>query len=184
MEYAANASKLHKKIGEILSQTSPFKDGTLRQEVIVSELFPDFYNGRFRYDWVIPDHHTIIEAHGIQHYKVRSFGADAGDAILNFRSQKFKDSRKEEIALLNGWTYLIIPFSDEKKITSEYLLDLFITCRNPNPVKPPEVKEDRYAVQHRAALDRAKIYRREQYLKQKERLKHGNKKHRSNTTSE
>lgn len=184
MEFAQNASKLHKKVGWTLLEMSLFKGCNLQQEVIVSDLFPEYYNGRDRYDWVIPDHFTIIECHGIQHYKVQSFGADAGEALLNFQSQKFKDGRKKEIALLNGWNYIEIPYTDEKKITPEYLLELITSNQNPNSLqkKAPAEKPEWYQKKHKADLERARIYRKQQRELLKEKLNE-RKKSSSNTSS-
>lgn len=174
MEFAANASKLHKKVGELLSVTSPFRAGLLRQEVAVSELFPSYPNNKDRYDWVLPDLSTIIECHGKQHYSVQTFGAAAEDAIMSFQAQQFRDSQKEEIALLHGWTYVIIPYTDEKLLTSEYLIDAYTKALNPDALVKKEVgaKPDWLIAKKKEANQRAREYRKQQYQRMKE-LKHG-----------
>lgn len=125
MEFAINASKLHKKVGEILSTTLPFSGCDLKQEVPVSELFPNYSNNKERYDWVIPSLFIIIECHGKQHFQVATFGKEASEAVMDFQLQATRDKKKEEIAILSGWTYIMIPYTDEKLITSEYLLDQY-----------------------------------------------------------
>lgn len=173
MEFAANASKLHKKIGEILLLTLPFKGCTLRQEVCVSELFPSYSNNRDKYDWVIPELFLIIEAHGKQHYQVATFGSSAEQAIMNFQSQQFRDKQKEEIALLNGWTYIIIPYTDEKKLDSDYLINAYNLSFNTTKVSTPKekIKPQWQKDREEESKIRAKQYRQEQYKRNKERLK-------------
>ena len=80
MEYAQNASKLHRKVGEILQLTSPFSGSELRQEAIVSDIFPEYTNNRDKYDWTLPSLFVITECHGIQHYQVQTFGKEASEA--------------------------------------------------------------------------------------------------------
>lgn len=169
LQYASNASKLHRKIGEVLQKTAPFCSSTIRQEVIVSSLFKGYSNNRDRYDYVIDDCHLVIEAHGIQHYSVNSFGSKAEDAVMNFKTQQFRDNQKMEIALLNGWSYLSIPYSDEKSIDSKYLLDLYMANINTQPlieaVKVDTSKQDLYKEQQK---EKARAYRKEQYQRMKE----------------
>lgn len=177
MEFATNASKLHKKVGELLNVTSPFKAGLLRQEVAVSELFPLYPNNKDRYDWVLPDLFTIIECHGKQHYVATKFGGNAEDAVMNFQSQQFRDKQKEEIALLNGWTYIIIPYNDEKKLDSEYLINAYTQALNPIALikKKVSVKPDWLVAKKKEANQQAKEYRKKQYQRMKE-LKRANPK--------
>jgi hypothetical protein len=173
MEFAANASNLHKKIGSILASTSPFRECKLEQEVKVKTLFPEYGNGKDGYDWVIPELHTIIEAHGKQHYKVATFGSSAENAVMNFQSQKFRDSQKEEIALLNGWKYIIIPYTEEKKLDGESLIKLFneATCGENPTEQIVKAKPDWVLEKKEQAKLQAKQARREQYLRSKELLK-------------
>lgn len=177
MEFAQNASKLHRKVGELLSVTSPFRGGPLRQEVVVSELFPAYPNNKDKYDWVLPDLFTIIECNGAQHYKIVKFGGTAEDAIMNFHTQQHRDSQKEEIALLNGWTYIIIPFTDEKLISSQYLVNAYTVCLNTDILikKKETAKPDWMIAKKKEANQRAKEYRKEQYRKSRQRLKEQNK---------
>lgn len=170
MEFAENASKLHKKIGEILSTTSPFEGCTLKQEVIVSSLFPSYPNNKDRYDWVIPSMFTIIEAHGIQHYKVATFGKEASEAVMDFQTQKLRDKQKEEIAILSGWTYIIIPYTDEKIVDSKYLISQYNLNYNPkSPAKKVEKEMPEWQkIKNEEAKQKSKAIRKELYRKAKE----------------
>ncbi len=139
MYYAANASKLHRLVGEVLSITPPFSGMTLQQEVIVSSLFK-YPNNRDKYDWVVPELFLVIEVMGEQHFKP-GFNSDAGEALLNFKSQQFRDSQKKEAALLAGWTFIEIPFTDKKEIASKYLLDAYTANYNPSGLKKNKLLE-------------------------------------------
>lgn len=165
LEFASGASKLHKKIGEVLFISPGFLGCTLMQEVHVQELFPQYNNGRDRYDWVIPQRFTVIEAMGVQHTKVQSFGGNAGEAIMNFKTQKFKDANKQEIAILNGWTYIAIPHTDLNNIDPEYLQLKYIESYN-NLVVAGKHPVDK-SIRHQELLEKARAYRKEQYQKQK-----------------
>ena len=177
-------SRLHQKVGEVLSVTPGFIGVTLRQEVSVRELFPEYGNGRDKYDWVIPTRTTVIECMGIQHEKLQTFGGDAGKAQMNFETMKRRDASKKEIALLNGWTYLLVPYTDEKLITKQYLHDLYMANLNTDTVSgatevPGGVRfESKQEIKHRQQLEIARGYRKKQYQKQKE-LKNANKRSRS-----
>lgn len=161
-KYAKNASKLHKTVGEGLSQ-GIFKEMTCLQEVQVSKLFPEYGNNRDRYDWIVKELNLVIEAHGSQHYKVATFGMDAEKAVMAFQSQKYRDEKKKEIALLNGWTYLEVPYTDLKKIDYEYILDKYNQHFNETPLSPKEEasKSNRYSRDDRKYRDKLKAKRRE-----------------------
>jgi len=166
--YAKNASKLHRKIGDILSSSSPWKGFKVSQEVLVRDLFPSWGSGTERYDWVIRDLFTVIEAHGVQHFRVSTFGQEAGEAIMNFQAQQSRDDRKQEVADQHNWTYIMIPYSDERKLDANYLKDVYEKANcNAAPVIP-EKSEDKFEEARKQRLALAKQYRREQYARQKE----------------
>jgi hypothetical protein len=50
-----------------------------------------------RLDFYLPDHNVGIEVHGIQHYKVQSFGADSVSAKMNYNRQLFRDDKLRSI---------------------------------------------------------------------------------------
>lgn len=173
MDFQQGASRLHKKIGEILSSTLPFSGFDLKQEVPVSSLFKSYSNNRDKYDWVIPDLFLIIEGNGQQHYKPVTFGGSVVDAEFKFQSQRFKDRQKEEIAILNGWTFFSIPYTDEKIIDSKYLLEKYqqhfvsavVKLQKEVPGKtgwgrsPEKIEEDR---------QKTRAYQRDRYQQMKE----------------
>lgn len=166
----AKNSSLHRRALKILKETPPFSLNRILEEVACSKLFPDYPNNRDRYDIVLPDFKCVIELHGIQHFKLSTFGADAAKALIEFQSLKLRDAKKREIALLNGWTYLEIPYTDEKKFDGEYLLQLYQNNFNEDEVVQQEKKKDnpftkRLKEEQKA---RARAYRKEQYRRAKE----------------
>jgi hypothetical protein len=126
-------------------------------------------SGRDRYDWVIPEHSIVIEAMGVQHFSAQSFGGSAENAAMNFSIQKRRDNAKEEIAILNGWTYIAISYKDYKLIDSAYLLNKYTENLNTNPLieKVKPIRNDKSAWKEAAKL-KAKAYRKLQYQKLKQ----------------
>lgn len=166
------ASKLHQATVTALQGSKIFSGQRLIQEAAVQKIFPKYASGREKYDIVLPDIKLIIECHGIQHYKVQTFGSKAEEAVMNFQLQQKRDSEKKEIALLNGWIYLEIPYTDEKLITDDYIYQAYsqlLSTTDPsgdNPTVPaePEVRSEYKDKQ----LARAREARRSQYRKMKE----------------
>ena len=179
LQFSSTASKLHQKIGETLEITSPFNAGVLKQEELVSEMFQDYTGGPERYDWVVPHLFVIIECHGIQHYKLQTFGGDAANALMNFKTQQFRDAQKREVALINGWTFIEVPYTDEKIIDSDYLLRRYHECFNPQEILVQEKFVPDW-ITKKKEQDKllAKEERRKQYLIAKE-FKNANKKPRT-----
>ena len=164
MKFATNASKLHRKVGETLAQTAPFKEHTLSQEVAVSSLFPAYPNNRDRYDWVVPSLKVVIECHGIQHYKFQTFGEEAEIALMKWRDGLERDQKKKNIALEHGWSYIEIPYTDEKQINSTYLLHKFSENFNEDELKETKQEEADWKQKARVKqLDRAKKARQDNY---------------------
>jgi cation transport regulator ChaB len=103
---AKNASKLHKKIGILLTE---------------SHVNPGFKSNREKFDWAILGLNVIIEVHGEQHYKPVCFGGiSEEEAIEKYRDTKRRDSNKEEAAHMAGWAYVVVKYN-EKDITEEEL---------------------------------------------------------------
>lgn len=159
-------------------ETPPFKGATLQQEVAVSSIFSDYSSNRERYDWVVPQLKVIIECHGIQHYKFQTFGEDAEVALMRWKAAKSRDARKKEVAIENGWTYMEIPYTDEKDIDSAYLLEKFNSSFNEEEVRDTASKQPQWHVEAKAIQsEKAKLARRAnyQYLKKlKEKYKYDN----------
>lgn len=177
------ASKLHERVGEVLAVTPGFVGCTLEQEVQVKSLFPEYGNGRDRYDWVIPSRKLIIECHGIQHYKLQTFGGDAGEAQMNFETQKKRDAAKKEVALLNGWTYLEVPYTDLNKIDADYLYQLYTSNYNQDTIQVQVEEKVLPDPRRQERLQKAREYRKQQYQKMKV-IKDAYQRSRSRTTTE
>ena len=99
-------SLFQRRIKKILEEI--FGDVSILEEVPVKKLFKSHRSGRERYDLVIPSFNLIIECHGEQHKSICSFGADAITSYQRLIRQKRKDIAKEEVAILNEWSYAII----------------------------------------------------------------------------
>jgi hypothetical protein len=97
----------------------------INTEVNVNKLFPEYPNKLHHYDIVIPSFKLIVECHGEQHRTITSFGKqDYCETERNFVLQKHRDKRKEEVALLNDWGYIIIwdkEFPRNELVALDYL---------------------------------------------------------------
>ena len=188
-EYRSNASKLHRAVGDCLRDSEIFASHKIYQEYPVTKI-NSFYPGCLEhYDWVILDLHVVIECHGQQHYKPVDFsGSDPAEAELNFKSQQKRDISKEEAAIDAGFIYIVVPYTDVKKISETYLLELVreseknsgerkpVLRRSPrNPTGP--VWKEQYRKQKewleesgiaRERKERAREQRKEQYQRAKE----------------
>lgn len=123
-DLADNASKLHKRIGELLVELYP--GNLVRQELSVSYINPDFKSKREKIDWCILDLYLAIEINGEQHYRpVRFGGVSEEQAKKNLLKRQEVDKLKENAVREAGWSYLVIPYW-EKSITAE---DLKIAIR-------------------------------------------------------
>lgn len=90
-----------------------------------------------RYDFYLPTENTIIEMHGIQHYKPNKFGMDNEDFIKNIENDEFKKSN----ALINGIdTYIII---DCRKSNFDFIYNNIINSELAisNLINSDELKE-------------------------------------------
>lgn len=75
-------------------------------------------NSYWRYDFFLPDYNLIIEYNGSQHYIQKDFFQE------NLSERQKVDAQKELEAKNQGYSYLIIPYTDYKKI-DEILTDWF-----------------------------------------------------------
>ena len=166
--YRTNASSLHQTVGNIL-QTSPlFKGHKLFQEYPVSKINKD-YKGSHWFDWVVLDLKIVIECHGNQHLRPTRFGGVSQEtAQENFVNQKYRDTTKMEAAIKAGYTYIAIYEKDKKKLTDEYLWNLYSSCVNTDPVSVTTKEDSPYKTIQKG---KAKSYRHQRYLEQKEFIK-------------
>lgn len=124
IKLAKNASKLHKRVGELITNSEMFKAYEIRQEYRVSAVNPDFHSNREKFDWVILGANIAIECHGKQHYVPTRFGGpkDEEKAKRELRKLQDRDESKRQAALEAGWAYVIVRY-DELDITEEELLE-------------------------------------------------------------
>jgi G:T-mismatch repair DNA endonuclease (very short patch repair protein) len=122
-------SKLHKRTKKLLKQLF---GTTIKEEVNVRKIFKDYQYRNHFYDLVIPTFNIVIECHGEQHKKLKTFGEkDLGKTIIRFSRQQTRDIQKENVAWENGWGYLIIWFDDlpdddarAKEILKDKIMDI------------------------------------------------------------
>lgn len=126
-QYRKNASSLHKSVGELLRNNSIFSGYDIYQEYPVSKVNPDYLDNSHHFDWVIPKLKIVIECHGKQHYEATSFIGDDDQAISSFYDLKRRDNSKKNAALEAGYTYIVVPYYEEKLLSQDYLLKLIST---------------------------------------------------------
>lgn len=185
-KYRKNASKLHKKVGDLLRSSDYFKHYEIYQEYPVVRINPKYKYTRHHFDWVIPKLQLVLECHGRQHFQSVAFDGDQEKAIENFKELQIRDTIKKEAAIAAGYSFLEIPYTLEKDLTEDVLLDLIKNNKNvgiPNQSVSTETelqkdfkqkqKERRiqqlHSEQHQQSLAKARDFRREQYKKLKQR---------------
>jgi len=175
-EYRKSASKLHRKVGEILRTTYAFKNHKVYQEYPVNKVNEEYPDGSHHFDWVIPDLKVVIECHGKQHYVATQFGKEeVWDTIQRFKDGRKRDQAKKQAAEDAGYVYVIIDWTEEKTIDGTTLLARIYASRTAISPDSDEVKvEKRKSVQqrrreylnspeHKEQLERAREYRRQRY---------------------
>jgi hypothetical protein len=171
--YRSIASKLHRKVGDILRSSPVFSGWKVYQEYPVNRLNPDFSDGRCKFDWVILDLKIVIECHGRQHYESVCFGGEPEKAIAAFHRMKQRDEAKREAAIAVGFSYLVVPYWDEKIVDEVYVLNLVHMypeqdCPFVLEPKPVRSLPTPYQI---AAKERARQYRKQAYARSKEQAK-------------
>jgi hypothetical protein len=118
-----SASKFHNRVRDIFTTDDFFKQLHCYQEVLVKDLVPTYPNSRDCIDWYIDEYSVIIELHGIQHYKMQSFGSS--DSYWNqmkaHNNIKYRDDRKKTALVASNFIFLEIPYQEFSKLNSEYL---------------------------------------------------------------
>jgi hypothetical protein len=149
-QLAKNASKLHKRIGELLTcDESPLKNYEIRQEVRVSDVNPHFKSNKEKFDWIILGLNVVIEVNGEQHYNPICFGGITMDkAKRNYLAQLDRDEKKMDAALDAGWGYVIIKYT-EKNITLQELIDKVASAYWRVPEEPYKKPESKFKIQNR-----------------------------------
>lgn len=191
-EYRKSASKLHKKVGDLL-RTSDIRHYEIYQEYPVNRVNKDYPHSSHHFDWVIPKLHVVIECHGKQHFEPTAWDGDDEKAISSFRSLRRRDIMKEEAARDAGYIYIAIPYGMEKELDHDVLL-YYIYGGGCTPykrrleergrtnlelLKEKKKAADKEARQkflasdkHQTQLDRAREYRQRRYKELKQ-LKDG-----------
>lgn len=80
------------------------------------------------FDNEIPELKLIIEVHGIQHYEIAGWHMTQAKVSKRtpeqeFQYLKWKDEYKKEYVLNSGYTYLVIPYWDEKNDNYKNVID-------------------------------------------------------------
>lgn len=123
--YSENASKFHEAFRQFLINNSTFRNLSCYQEVNVKDLIPDYPYTNHHYDWYIKELGWIIELHGRQHYDLVNYGGIGMDSlIVQFNRQRYRDSEKAIAALDNGFHYIAIPYTQEKDLSFELMMQL------------------------------------------------------------
>lgn len=118
-----SASAFHNKVRGIFVTDSFFKNLNCFQEVLVSALVDSYVNNYDAVDWYIDELNTVLELHGVQHYKMQSFGSKDSYAnqVKAFNNIKYRDNRKKYALINAGYTYIEISYKEISKLNSEYL---------------------------------------------------------------
>lgn len=116
-----NASKAHNFVRDLFISDPFFKQLNCFQEVSVADLVPSYPNRFDAIDWYIDELNLVIELHGVQHYKMQSFGSK--DSYFNqvkaFNNIKFRDNRKKTMLVNANYLFLEIPYN--QKLTLQVL---------------------------------------------------------------
>lgn len=122
-DYRANASKLHRAVGDMLRESPILSGYRIYQEYPVNMISPYYDSGREKFDWIIMDLMVVIECHGQQHYQpVRFGGITEEEAQANYAQQIIRDMLKKEAAIRAGWTYVVFKY-DEKDTSIKALMN-------------------------------------------------------------
>lgn len=82
-----------------------------RIKLIREKSYKNFYNGRYRYDFYLPEQNILIEVDGEYHFKnIR------GEKVLS--KQQEHDRRKNNYAIANNIPLYRIPYWDINKLSS------------------------------------------------------------------
>ena len=163
-KYRANASKLHKLVGNYLRQTYPGFDWY--QEYPVKYINSSWSDYRAKYDWCCPSLRVIVEAHGAQHTKkVQWHGrivADENTKSKSLEEIQAQDQLKKEAAEEAGYLYAVVHYNEKP----EDVLPDRLSRPHPKKTLPLEEKqESSYDINRKK---KAKEYRHKQYLRNKE----------------
>lgn len=85
---------------------------------IIKEFYVKVGNNKYFFDFLIKELNILIECHGEQHFKfVQYFHVD----MIGFNKYKARDIAKEIFAKENNYILVKFFYSDEKKLTPDYV---------------------------------------------------------------
>ena len=125
-----SSSSFHENIRLIFTTDTFFKQLQCFQEVPLKALVPNYVNNLDAVDWYIDELNVVLELHGVQHYKMQSFGSK--DSVYNqkknFFNIKHRDNRKKTFLQNANFTYIEISYKLLSKIKKDptFLKNLII----------------------------------------------------------
>lgn len=199
-EYRKSASKLHKRVGDLLRESTLFSGYESYQEYPVNKVNTSYPDGSHHFDWVIPMLKIVFECHGKQHYESVAFDGDVEKSIDAFKALKLRDEAKKLAALEAGYSYVEIPYTALKDLDEDWLVNAISNAetQQTSPLKKKEKETQKkqktakqlefehqqsernkelrrqylQSEQHKEQLRKARSLQQEQYKKFKERNKH------------
>ena len=116
-----SSSSFHEEVRSFFATDVFFKQLNCFQEVPVKTLVSEYPNGYDAIDWYIDQLNIVVELHGIQHYKMQSFGSQ--DSVYNqkktFFNIRYRDNRKKTTLQEAGFTYIEISYKLLPKIKKD-----------------------------------------------------------------
>jgi hypothetical protein len=169
-EYRENASKLHRAVGDALRKPGGcFSRFKIYQEYPVNKINKNYPNGRHKFDWVVLDLALVIECHGEQHYQDVCFGGISLEEAHHRRMEATeRDNTKQIAALEVGFTYMVVPYWEWKKVDDSYLYMMYSSNCDDGSVTTSHTYPPDHTEYREKQLERAREYRRQRYRRQKE----------------
>ena len=125
-QYRQSASKLHKKVGNLLRSGETFIGiHEAYQEYPVNRVNSIYPNSSHHFDWVIPSLKVVIECHGEQHYSPVAFDGNYDTVVMKFEELKKRDKSKKMAALDADYVYIEVPYKVYNTIDEIWLLEAY-----------------------------------------------------------
>lgn len=167
--YRKSASKYHKAIGDLLKDSPLLSGYKIYQEYPANKINTEATGiNRLKYDWVILDLKTVIEVHGQFHYEAIAIDCTKEEAEEKFLHRQHLDQLKKEVATQAGYTYIEIPYTKIEDLSidelKEYIYNQVVSNLN---IPEPKTNTKEINPYKKAQLERARLYRKEQYQRLK-----------------
>ena len=81
-----------------------------KKEVPLEKLTKNRIHSGIVVDFFIESANTVVEVHGIQHYKSSSFGRNEVDTMISYTKQLDRDSKLKNICNMYGINLIEIPY--------------------------------------------------------------------------